>query len=363
MRLSNLKTFHFRNLISSEIKVNAQDIFLVGENGQGKSNFLEALYFCSYASSFRTTSEKELIQDGEKECSVFADVDNSINNTIQISLVQDKKNIVLDGKNIKDRKALLSAAPSIVFCHEDIQFINGSPEERRWFFDQNLCLYDILYLDFLRKYKKILKTRNTVLKELKEKIHTDYSLLEAIDPQFVHSGLEIVKKRTEETKRFAEILTPLYKEISGIDNVGIEYRPSWKEDNESEIQRNIFEKREREIMMGTSLSGPHRDHYYFTKTGKDFSKSASTGQRRLLALLIRLAQYKRYYSAQKNKPILLLDDVLLELDGKKRLCFFSILPEYDQAFYTFLPEEPFNKYKKNDTLIYQINNGSFTALK
>jgi DNA replication and repair protein RecF len=362
MRISNLKTFHFRNLASSEIKVNAQDVFLVGENGQGKSNFLEALYFCSYASSFRTTSEKELIQDGQTECSVFANIDNSVNNTVQISLVQDKKNIILDGKNIKDRKALLSAAPSIVFCHEDMQFITGSPEERRWFFDQNLCLYDIVYLDFLRKYKKILKTRNTVLKELKERIHTDYSLLEVIDPQFINSGLEILKRRTEETKQFAEILTPLYKEISGIEDVSIEYQPSWKYDNEPAILLSIIEKREREIMIGTSLSGPHRDRYFFTRKGKDFSKNASTGQRRLLALLIRLAQYKRYFSAQKNKPILLLDDVLLELDGKKRLCFFSILPEYDQAFYTFLPEEPFNKYKKNDTLIYEIKGGCFTAL-
>lgn len=357
MLFSNVRTYNFRNLCDAEVNTNAHDIFLVGENGQGKSNFLEAVYFCSYASSFRGSSDKEVICNEKSECSVQAFFEESINETVQINIIQDKKNITVDGKTTNDRKSLLSVAPSIVFCHEDMQFINGSPEQRRWFFDQNLCLYDVFYLDKLRKYKKILKTRNTILKELKDGIHNNYNLLDSINPQFVQVGLEIIQKRSSESFEFSNILKPLYSAVSEIENIGVIYHSSWKEKDELEILNNIEEKQEREIILGISLSGPHRDKYIFTQNGKDFSKKASTGQRRLLALLIRVAQAHRYHIMQNKKPVLLLDDVLLELDGEKRIRFLSLLPEYDQAFYTFLPEEPFSKYKKSDTIIYYMKDG------
>lgn len=363
MRFASLGCYNFRNLADAEVYTDAQNIFLVGENGQGKSNFLEALYFCSFASSFRGAADRDLIRSGETECSVRASIKNAASETINISIIQEKKTIAIDGKAGKDRKSLLSAAPSVVFCHEDLQFINGTPEQRRWFFDQNLCLYDILYLDTLRRYKRIVKSRNAILKELKEGAHNNYSLLDAVNPQFIECGLEIIRRRREETELFSLILEPLYAEVSGIKDVNVEYHSSWKSNNSDDITQILCEKREREILFGVSLSGPHRDNYLFSKNKKDFSKKASTGQRRLLALLIRAAQAQRYYAMCRNKPLLLLDDVLLELDGEKRVRFLSVLPGYDQAFFTFLPEEPFQKYQKSDTLVYYITDGCFRQAK
>jgi DNA replication and repair protein RecF len=365
MGFSSLKTFNFRNLSSAEVKLNGKDIFLVGENGQGKSNFLEAIYFCSYASSFRGASDKELVCAGENECSVQASLYNAIhedpsfNNTILIKVQHDKKSILIDGKNANERKELLSLSPTIVFCHEDMRFITGSPEQRRWFFDQNLCLCDEQYIDDLRKYKKILKTRNTLLKEIKEKRQENDLLLDVIDPQLAEYGLRLMQKRRTEIKHFATLFGPLFKSISGIDNIDIEYESSWKSEDTQSILCDIKKKKERELFLGSTVSGPHRDNYHFTREGADFSKKASTGQKRLLALLLRVVQAHRYYDINKKKPVLLLDDVLLELDGEKKIKFLSILPDYDQAFYTFLPEEPYHKYKKNDTLIYSIQDGIF----
>jgi DNA replication and repair protein RecF len=180
-----------------------------------------------------------------------------------------------------------------------------------------------------------------------------------IDPQFAEYGLRLMQKRNEEVNHFSKLFGPLYKIVSLIDNVDIEYEPSWKSYNINEIITYLKNKRDRECMAGLSLSGPHRDSYFFTKNKTDFSKKASTGQKRLLALLLRLAQATRYYYVNNKKPILLLDDVLLELDGEKRIKFLSVLPEYEQAFYTFLPEEPFDKYKKDDTIVYFIKDGDF----
>lgn len=358
MRFASIRTLGFRNLAAAKIETSAQDVFLVGENGQGKSNFLEAVYFCSYASSFRNASDRDLISSGGTECAVAAQVEDSLYDSIQITVNREKKAIALNEKNV-ERKVLLSAVPSIVFCHEDMQFINGTPEERRRFFDQNLCLYDELYLDDLRRYHKIVKTRNALLRELKDGFSDDYSLLDTIEPQFISYGLELIRKREEEARLFSQTLKPLYEQVSGISNIEVEYRPSWKDQSLPALSDYLSSRRERELAFGVSLSGPHRDNYVFTRDGSDFSKKASTGQRRLLALLIRVAQALRYSVVRNCRPVLLLDDVLLELDGEKRVRFLSVLPEYDQAFYTFLPEEPYSRYKKDDTLVYKIKDGVF----
>jgi len=333
----------------------------MGENGQGKSNFLEAVYFCSYGSSFRGAQDRELPLNGAKECAVQAALDSRLGDNILIKIQNEKKTIAINGKNTNDRKELLSIIPCIVFCHEDMGFITGSPEQRRTFFDQNLCLNDIQYLDDLRRYKKILKSRNALLKDLKEKRGGSAALLDALDPQMAEYGARIMEKRRAEIKYFAELFGPLYEAVSGIANIDIKYEPSWKQERAPELLVTIQEKREREIFAGLTLGGPHRDNYTFTRDETDFSKKASTGQKRLLALLLRAAQANRYFKLNNKKPVLLLDDVLLELDGEKKIRFLSVLPEYEQAFYTFLPEEPFQKYIKDTTLVYKVTNGSLTA--
>jgi len=353
----SLRLYNFRNLAPAEVNLEAQDIFLTGKNGQGKSNFLEALYFCSYGSSFRGAADRELPLTGTKECSVQAALDAEAV-SILIKIQNDKKTIVVNGKNTADRKELLSLVPCIVFCHEDMSFITGSPEQRRTFFDQNLCLNDIRYLDDLRRYRKILKTRNALLKDLKERKSNSADLLDALDPQLAAYGERIMEKRACEIKHFAAAFGPFYETVSGIPGVDINYRPSWKQSAAPDILTGLRERREREIFAGVTMSGPHRDNYIFTKDGADFSGNASTGQKRLLALLLRTAQASRCHSLKARKPVLLLDDVLLELDGEKKIRFLSVLPEYAQAFYTFLPEEPFRKYKKNAALIYKVENGT-----
>ena len=140
MSFAFLRTIAFRNLVDAETDVRGKDIFFVGENGQGKSNFLEALYFCSYASSFRGSKDKDMVKSGDRDCSASLSIENSIYLNVNVVFRDGKKTITLDGKRIEDRKELLSVAPSIVFCHEDMEFVNGTPERRRWFFDQTRSL-------------------------------------------------------------------------------------------------------------------------------------------------------------------------------------------------------------------------------
>jgi DNA replication and repair protein RecF len=141
----------------------------------------------------------------------------------------------------------------------------------------------------------------------------------------------------------------------------VQYIRSWKPQSGDDGISLLREKRQADMASGISLSGPHRDRYIFAHNGAEFSGKASTGQRRLLALLLRTAQAKRFSGVTGLNPVLLLDDVLLEMDGEKRRKFLAVMPSYDQAFYTFLPEEPYRKYCGEDTLIYMVNAGMLSA--
>jgi DNA replication and repair protein RecF len=359
---ASLRTVAFRNLIDAEIDVSGRDIFLVGENGQGKSNFLEALYFCSYASSFRGVRDKELVRNGEENCSAAVSFNGSIYSNVSVVIREGKKNITLDGKRVEDRKELLFVAPSIVFCHEDMDFVAGTPERRRWFFDQTRSLWDHIYLEALQSYRYALKIRNALFRQHRNRSERKLdnetaAMLDALDPQMARFGLELTVRRQETAEVFSRVFENLFREISGISGIGIKYLPSWKENNFQNIVALLHERREKDISFGVSLSGPHRDRYLFTREGEDFAGKASTGQRRLLALLLRIAQTKVFLEKTGKSPVLLFDDVLLELDGEKRRKFLSVMPEYEQAFYTFLPGEPYEKYLKSDTIVYRMDSG------
>jgi DNA replication and repair protein RecF len=373
--ISSLRTAAFRNLADADVFTQAKNVFLVGENGQGKTNFLEALYFCAYASSFRGNGDREIACNGKKDFSAAVTVTESvravsesatpagINGEVLVKFENGKKTVTVDGKRAGDRKELLSVAPCVVFCHEDMEFVAGSPERRRWFFDQVLSLYDPVYLDDLRRYRHALKSRNSVLRDncLRRLNGDPDSLLDALDPQCVLYGTRLMEKRETGARLFAEVLSPLYGEVSGIDGVSVRYVPSWKETGEAAALALLRQRRAADTAAGISLSGPHRDRYEFTREGAEFTGKASTGQRRLLALLLRAAQARRFSETTGRKPVLLLDDVLLEMDGGKRRRFLSALPGYDQAFFTFLPEEPFHLYRDSDTLVYYVKNGCIQA--
>lgn len=346
------------------INLSAKEVYFVGENGQGKSNLLESLYYVSYGSSFRTHLENQIIKEGQQNFSVGALYKNEEQSTQQIRIIFDKgkKIIEKNGKRIHDRKELINTIPCVLFCHSDMKFATGEPENRRFFLDQSLSMYDSMYIDDLRNYKKILKSRNLILKE------KNYEMLDIYDKQLAQKGLEIQKKRKNTIWQFNEIFGKLYEQISGISGVSINYYPSWKEikqevgikfPTEDDIIYYLKEKREQDKIMGTSLSGPHRDRILFVKDGQNFINTASTGQCRLISLLLRVAQAVYYTRITGKKPVLLMDDVMLELDPDKRQKLTSMLPEYEQLFCTFLPGEPYERYKQSTTKVLFIKNGEW----
>ena len=208
-------------------------------------------------------------------------------------------------------------------------------------------------ISFLWNITKITKIGNKVTKQAASLYGSS-----AITPDVLKAKLIIPN----------EIFGKLYEEISGVEGVTLEYIPSWKDIIEDvgkrfpkveDILNLLKEKREQDKIMNTTLSGPHRDRIIYMRNGKPFINYASTGQCRLISLLLRVSQAVYYTRITNSKPVLLMDDVLLELDPEKRQKLTSMLPEYDQLFCTFLPGEPYENYKRSTTRIYKIKDGEW----
>lgn len=352
----------FRNIRDRQIDTSAKQIILTGENGQGKTNVLEAVYMLCYGTSFRTQNIKELVTHGRESfylCSVFED-SQGLERKAEVIFSDGKKHIRLDGKDIKDRKELIYCLPCIVFSHDDIEFVRGEPENRRRFFDQTMTMYDPVFFDDLRRYKLILKQRNAAIKDQRTE------LLDIYDQKLASYGLQIMKSRRAVADSFSAIFPDIYNAVS-LEDRGIEisYRPSWNEElGEDGIIEKLESQRDVDLKMNTTTSGPHRDRFLINDRNGLFTSSASTGQMRLASLVFRSAQAAFYRQKTGQNPIFLIDDVLLELDSQKRARYLSFLGHYNQAFFTFLPEEKYFgsmfDMEESQTLMYTVSEGSFT---
>ncbi len=367
MAFSTIATNNYRNLKDGAVETGASFIFFVGENAQGKTNILDALYTLCYGNSFREKNDRNLARLGEKDWALSGKTVDALGGTGNAFVLENKyevcwknglKTIKENDKAVYDRKFLVEKNPAIVFCHDDIEFAYGEPERRRFFFDQTASLISPSYIDSFRNYKKIVKMRNSALKT------KDARLLDVLDIQLISYGLILQNYRASLVSAFNETFSSRFEDVSLLgEEVSVEYRPSWTDERAENLQSFLLESRERDLAMGMSSSGPHRDKYFFTDKDGDFSGRASTGQRRLLALTLRIAQSEFYTASCSRLPILLLDDVLLELDQEKRKRFMGNLPKNSQAFFTFLPDEPYRDYLSENTLVYWTKDGQFTDTK
>ncbi len=361
MSFRRLAFQNFRNLADRELSLGSRQVLLVGENGQGKTNLLEAVYLLCVASSFRERREEVLLRDSALPAALFGSYreEGSMERTSAVGWQQPgcRKEVRLDGRLVADRAALLSEFLCVCFVQEDMEIVAGPPEARRRFFDQTLALADVGWLAALRSYRQVLRSRNLALKA------RTVDLLDVYDVQAAPLGLEIMRRRHEATAEFDAVFAPLMREITGGSlELSIRYRPSWAGlETGEQVTARLAADRGRDIALGSTTTGPHRDHFAYLAGGREFSRYASTGQRRLCALVLRVAMARFLAARTGRRPVLLLDDVLLELDPARKRAFVESFPEYEQAFFTFLPDENWLSYRGSDAQVLTVEHGEFST--
>lgn len=352
MIIEYLSAVNFRNYENLNLEFDkTENINLIhSPNGMGKTNLLELIYYFSYLRSFRNVQDKELIKKGEVKFYAECRYNNKITNNIKIKY-HKKKEIHINNKKVVKFSEVLGKLISVLFCNEDIFIINGSPNIRRKFFDIFISTVDNKYLHCLRKFQEILKQKNFILKngkpdEIKE-------IIDIYNIQLAKNIFYIQKKREEIINEISKIFQENFSSIGKFnDKVKIIYSPSIKIKNNDyeEITKFYNENIKKEIEYGFSIYGPHRDNYLFLINGILFPKYASLGQTRLASVVLKFAQSEYYKKIFNVIPILLLDDVILELDNEKQMRVIEKISDYKQVFLTVTDRKYIELFKSIENI-------------
>ncbi len=343
MFLKQLRLTNFRNYQHLSCDFDNKVHLFIGENAQGKTNILEAIYTLALAKSHRTSSDKELITWEED----FAKIEGTIekrNIAVPLEIIvsnKGKKARVnhIEQKRLSDYVGHLNV---VMFAPEDLDIVKGLPQIRRRFLDMEIGQVSPIYLYDMSQYQKVLQQRNALLKQLHLTRSNDYSVLAVLTDQLVEYGAKIIVKRL----KFLKILEQRAREIHlGIshqrDQLQISYQSSIDVSESDDLTKIVVHYKEKfdkivqkEIDRGTTIVGPHRDDLRFDVNGKDVGSFGSQGQQRTTALSLKLAEIELIYDEIGEYPVLLLDDVLSELDHNRQSHLLETIQGKVQTFIT-----------------------------
>lgn len=317
MYIESVQLKNFRNYESLEIDLDKGTNILYGDNAQGKTNILEAIYLCGTTKSHRGSKDKEIIRFGEEESHIRMMLKkNDLSYKIDMHLKKNKaKGVAINGLPIHKARELFGIINLVFFSPEDLNMIKNGPGERRKFIDMELCQLDQVYLTELASYNHIVNQRNKLLKDM----YINPGLRDTLDiwdMQMVQYGRKIIEKRTAFVKELNEIVCEIHKNLTGgLEHLEVIYEPSTES---STFEENLKNQRERDLRLKMTSVGPHRDDLIFMTNGIDIRKYGSQGQQRTAALSLKLSEIYLVKKKIKDTPVLLLDDVLSELDSNRQ---------------------------------------------
>ena len=321
MHLAHLRLRDFRNYARLDADFAPGFHLLLGDNAQGKTNILEAIYLMATLRSFRGVGSAQMIRHGQKGYFVGGKVVGQGESEIKMYWSARERNLSLDNRPVKKLGDYLGALRTVVFCTEDLQLIKGTGRTRRRFLDLLLSQTQPGYLALRQRYLHAVRSRNALLKQSAP----DPRLLDSFSRELVTLGEEIIRHRRELIPKLSPLARLAYRQISNdAEELCIAYEPSVKADFAVELAQ----ARERERRFRSTLIGPHRDDLQLLLNEKSAGLFGSEGQKRTLAIALKMAQAEYLTGVHGRAPVLLIDDVMGELDVKRRS---GLLPLLERA--------------------------------
>ncbi len=324
MHLAHLRLRDFRNCERLDVDFAPGFHVLLGDNAQGKTNLLEAIYLMATLRSFRGVGGAQMVRHGRKGYFVGGHVVGQGDHEIKMYWSAAERKLSLDGQPVRRLADYLGALRAVVFCTEDLQLVKGTGRVRRRFLDLLLLQTHSGYLVTLQRYAQALRSRNALLKQS----ILDEDALDSFTAELVRLGSEITRLRRELAPRLSPLARLAYRRISNdAEELRLEYQPSVKADFAVELAQS----RARERQFRVTFLGPHRDDLQLLLNDKSAAQFASEGQKRTLALALKMAQAEYLAGLHGVPPILLIDDVMGELDAKRRAGFLPLLERSRQS--------------------------------
>ena len=324
MHLAQLKLRDFRNYARLDAAFSPGFHLLVGDNAQGKTNILEAIYLLATLRSFRGVGGAQMVRHAAKGYFVGGKTVGRGDHDIKIYWSATERKLSLDSQPVRKLSDYLGVLRVVIFCTEDLQLVKGAARARRRFADLLLTQTHPSYLPLLQRYTRALRSRNALLKRR----DPDEAALDSFSAELVRHGNEIIRLRHELAPRLSPLARLAHRRISrDAEELRLEYRPSVKADFAVELAQS----RRREAAYRSTLIGPHRDDFSLSLNDRPAAQFGSEGQKRTLAIALKMAQAEYLTGIHGSAPILLLDDVMGELDVKRRA---GLLPLLERAHHT-----------------------------
>ena len=321
MYIEKIKLQNFRNYEQLDLDLNKNINIIYGDNAQGKTNILEAIFLCSFGKSFRTTKEKEMIKFNEDRCLVeifYQKKDRDGKIKIEIG---NKKQISINGVKIKKLSELLGNINIVLFTPDDINILKDGPANRRRFLDMMIGQLKPNYVYNLNMYLKTIEQRNNYLRQIREENKPE-EMLEIWDEKLTEYGNIIYNYRKQFMDLITEKINEIHKKITeDKENIKIEYTSNC--DNKEEYLKLLKQRRKLDIIKGFTTKGVHRDDFVIYINDKEVNTYGSQGQNRTVVLSLKLAELNVIYDLIGEYPILLLDDFMSELDENRRKNFLK----------------------------------------
>ncbi len=330
MQIKSLEFNNFRNYENLFIEFAPGINIIYGENAQGKTNILEGIYMCGLGKSHRHSKENEIIRLKETQAHIKGEFfKDTFALRIDIHLKKNgSKGIAVNRIPIKKLSELYGNVNVVIFSPEDLDLIKRGPLVRRTFINQELCQIDPIYVNDLINYSKILNQRHELLKKIDEDRTRTQELLETLDIwdlQLVQYGARIIERRTSFLEEMNNIIFDIHYQITeGKEKLKLVYEPNVSADT---FYETLLKNRDRDRIYKNTSAGPHRDDFSFFEDTKNLKLFGSQGQQRTCVLSLKMAEIKMIEQIKKEKPILLLDDVLSELDRNRQQMLLKSIGE------------------------------------
>ncbi len=359
MIIKSIELANYRNYDSLQLAFDKGVNILYGDNAQGKTNILEAIYLSATTKSHKGSKDKEIIQFQQQESHIRSMIEkNSLEYRIDMHLRQYKtKGIAINGQKIKKASELIGLLNVVFFSPEDLAIIKNGPSERRRFIDMELCQLDKTYLYNLNQYNKILNNRNKLLRDIMFSPSLK-DTLDIWDEQLVYYGTQIIQRRADFIEMLNDIIYDIHRKLSGERE---ELSVSYEADTKAELlEAKVAANRERDLKFCQTSSGPHKDDCCFKIADCDIRKFGSQGQQRTAALSLKLAEIELVKRVTKDTPVLLLDDVLSELDSNRQNHLLDSIGDIQTIITcTGLNEFINNRFEVNK--IFKVTAGTVTS--
>lgn len=363
MVISQIVLKNYRNYENVKLKFNRGINIIIGDNAQGKTNILESIYFLSVTKSYRTSDDFILINQNKEIAKISARIkDNTIPKTLEITINKRNKALFLNKTQIKKVSDFIGILNVVMMAPEDVNIIKGSPSDRRSLFNIELSKLSKEYILKYNEYNKLLKMRNDYLKLLMTNSIADSRYLEVINEKIIERAVYIYKERKKLIDDVNNYLSEIYKDISGIQALNIQYIPNFEiseytdEVLRKSLKHQYYKYNKKEILLGLTLYGPHRDDFEFRLGDKNIKYFGSQGQQKLAMISLKIAILEVFKSRTGKIPLLLLDDIFSELDRKKKNKLIDYINNCDQVIITTTDIRDINRKKIRNGKIFEIKN-------